>query len=107
VYLERALVNPAGDDPSKELVVIGNTTMIAVDLTGWSIVDKNNKADALSGVSLPPGASVSIVLSGNGAQLSNQGGTIRLLNRAGVLIHAVSYSKADAAVENRLVRFNT
>ena len=106
VYIERALVNPAGDDPSKELVVIGNTTMTAVDLTGWRIVDKNNAADAIRGV-LPAGASVSIALTGKGAQLSNNGGTIRLLNQAGVLIHAVSYSKADAALENRLVRFNT
>ncbi len=107
VYIERALVNPAGDDPGKEVVVIGNTTVSSVDLTGWTIVDKNNAADALSGVLLPAGGSVSIVLTGNGAQLSNKGGTIRLLNPAGSLIHAVSYSKADAAVEDRFVRFNT
>jgi uncharacterized protein YukJ len=106
VYVERALVNPAGEDPSKEVVVIGNTTVTAVELTGWSIVDKNDSADALAGVLLPPGGSVPIVLSGNGAQLSNKGGTIRLLNPSGVLIHAVSYSGADA-VENRFVRFNT
>jgi uncharacterized protein YukJ len=106
VYLERALVNPAGDDPSKEVVVIGNTTVTSVDLTGWTIVDKNNAADALAGVLLPPGGSVPVVLSGNGAQLSNKGGTIRLVNPSGVLIHAVSYSKADA-IENRFVRFNT
>jgi hypothetical protein len=49
---------------------------------------------------------VSVVLSGSGAQLSNKGGTIRLLNAGGVLVHAVSYSKADA-LENRFVRFNT
>jgi uncharacterized protein YukJ len=106
VYVERALVNPSGDDPGKEVVVIGNTTLTTVDLTGWSIVDKNNAADALAGVLLPAGGSVAVVLSGNGAQLSNNGGTIRLLNPAGVLIHAVSYSKADA-IENRFVRFNT
>ena len=106
VYVERALLNPSGDDPSGEVVVIGNTTVTAVDLTGWSIVDKNNAAEALAGVLLPAGGSVPVVLSGNGAQLSNKGGTIRLVNPAGVLIHAVSYSKADA-VEDRYVRFNT
>jgi uncharacterized protein YukJ len=106
VYIERALVNPPGDDPTQEVVVIGNTTLTAVDLTGWAIVDKNNAADALAGVLLPAGGSAPVVLSGNGAQLSNKGGTIRLLNPAGVLIHAVSYSKADA-VEGRFVRFNT
>lgn len=106
VYVERALVNPAGDDPSKEIVVIGNTTLIALDLSGWSIVDKNNAAEALAGVLLPAGASAMVVLSGHAAQLSNKGGTIRLLDPSGVLIHAVSYSKADA-VENRFVRFST
>src|SRR5262249_16730093 len=69
VYIERALVNPTGDDPGKEVVVIGNTMMTTVDLTGWSIVDKNNAADALGGVLLPAGGSVPVVLSGNGAQL--------------------------------------
>ena len=47
-----------------------------------------------------------MVLTGHGAQLVNKGGTIRLVNPSGVLIHAVSYSKADAA-EDRFVRFNT
>jgi hypothetical protein len=78
----------------------------AVDLTGWSIVDKNDAVEAITGVLLPGGGSIAIVLSGVGAQLSNKGGTIRLVNPSGVLIHAVSYSKADA-VEDRFVRFNT
>jgi uncharacterized protein YukJ len=107
VYVERALVNPVGDDPGKEIVVIGNTTLKTIDLTGWSIVDKNNASQPLSGVMLPAGGSVQVLLSGDGAQLSNKGGTIRLLNPAGVLVHAVSYSKADAAAENRFVRFTT
>lgn len=106
VYIERALVNPAGDDPKKEVVVLGNTTTSAVDLSGWSIIDKNNAADALAGVRLPAGGSVLVVLTGNGAQLSNNGGTIRLMNPSGVQVHAVSYSKADA-VDNRYLRFNT
>lgn len=106
VYIERALVNPAGEDPGKEVVVIGNTTTAAVDLTGWSLLDKNNAAEALGGVQLPAGGSLPVVLSGAGAQLSNKGGTIRLNNPDGVLIHAVSYSKGDI-VEGRFVRFNT
>jgi hypothetical protein len=106
VYLERALVNPAGDDPRKEVVVIGNTTTANVDLTGWRIVDKNEASDALAGVLLPAGASVLVGLTGKGAQLSNKGGTIRLMNPSGVLVHAVSYSQADA-VDERYIRFNT
>lgn len=106
VYIERALVNPIGDDPGHEVVVIGNTTLESVDLNGWKIADKNDQAQVLTGVLLPAGGSVPVVLSGESVQLSNKGGTIRLLSPAGVLIHAVSYSKADA-VENRFVRFNT
>ena len=106
VYIERALLNPGGDDPGREIVVIGNTTVDAVDLTGWRVVDKNDAADTIGNVQLSGGGSVLIVLSGHGAQLSNKGGTIRLVNPSGVLIHAVSYSKADA-VDNRFVRFNT
>jgi hypothetical protein len=86
--------------------VIGNTTVDGVNLAGWRIVDKNDAAESIAGVVLPAGGSTGIVLSGQGAQLSNKGGTIRLVNPSGVLIHAVSYSKADA-VEDRFVRFNT
>jgi hypothetical protein len=107
VYLERALVNPDGNEPGSEVVVIGNTTVAAVDLTGWSIVDKNNKADVLSGVLLPAGESRRVVLSGNGAQLSNRGGTITLRDPMGKQVHAVSYSKEDADQEDRYIRFNT
>ncbi len=106
VYIERALVNPAGDDPAKEIVVIGNTTIGGINLNGWRIVDKNDAAESLSSLIVPAGESVLIALSGSGAQLSNKGGTIRLLDANGVLVHAVSYSKADA-VENRFVRFTT
>ncbi len=107
VYIERALVNPAGDDPAKEVVVLGNTTTVTVDLTGWRLVDKNNKVEILHGVLLPGGESRVVVLSGNGAQLSNKGGTIVLKDRAGNQIHAVSYSQSDAQSEDRYLRFNT
>jgi uncharacterized protein YukJ len=107
VYIERALVNPVGDDAGKEVVVIGNTTTASVDLTGWSIVDKNNKAEALHGVLVPAGASRLVVLSGSGAQLGNKGGTIILKNPAGAQVHAVSYSKEDAGQDDRYIRFNT
>jgi hypothetical protein len=79
----------------------------SIDLTGWSIIDKNNKADMLRGVLLPAGESRLVVLSGAGAQLGNKGGTITLKNANGEQVHAVSYSKEDAAQEDRYIRFNT
>ena len=81
IYVERALVNPAGDDVHTEVVVIGNATTVPVNLTGWRIVDKNDLADTLNGVQLEAGASALIVLTGSGAQLSNKGSTIRLMIR--------------------------
>jgi uncharacterized protein YukJ len=107
VYIERALVNPVGDDPGKEVVVIGNTTTDSIDLTGWSIVDKNNHIEVLRGMLLPGGESRRVVLSGGAAQLSNKGGTIILKNPAGEQVHAVSYSKEDAGEEDRYIRFIT
>jgi hypothetical protein len=106
IYIERALVNPFGDDPGKESVVIGNASSTEVDLTGWSIVDRNNNAQMLSGF-LPAGESRHIKLTGETAQLGNKGGTIRLKNAAGNQVHAVSYSKEDTAKEGRYVRFIT
>lgn len=72
VYIERALVNLVGDEPGSEVVVLGNTTTASVDVSGWSIVDKNNKAEVLPALMLPGGESSKVVLSGNGAQLSNK-----------------------------------
>ncbi|MEH2156141.1 DUF2278 family protein [Nostoc sp.] len=106
IYVERALVNPIGSDPGKEVVVIGNASSEDVDLTGWSIVDRNNLAETLSGV-LGSGESLRIVLSGNTAQLGNKGGTIRLKDASGNQVHAVSYSKEDGSIEGRYVRFIT
>jgi uncharacterized protein YukJ len=107
VYIERALVNLLGDEPGNEVVVLGNTTTAPIDITGWSIVDKNNQADVLTGLVLPGGESRRVVLSGNGAQLSNKGGTITLKNADGVQVHAVSYSKDDADRVDVYIRFNT
>lgn len=107
VYVERALVNLTGNEPGNEVVILGNTMTASIDLTGWSIVDKNNNAEVLQGLVLPGGESRKVVLSGNNAQLSNKGGTITLRNSAGAQIHAVSYSKEDAGHEDTYIRFNT
>jgi uncharacterized protein YukJ len=106
VYIERALVNPAGGDSGQEVVVLGNLATRVVDLTGWVLVDRNQKEEPLA-LSLPPGESRPVVLSGRGAQLGNQGGTIQLRDPAGVQVHAVSYAAADAKREARYLRFPT
>ncbi len=106
VYIERALINPVGNDVGKEAVVIGNTTSSPVSLTNWSLVDRNNNSETLSGL-LPAGESRIFVLSGTNVQLGNKGGTLRLKDASGNQVHAVSYSNNDAQQEGRYLRFNT
>ena len=78
-----------------------------MDLTGWSITDRNNNIEIMHDVLIPGGESRTVVLSGSAAQLGNKGGTITLRNPEGEQVHAVSYSKEDAGPENRYIRFNT
>jgi len=106
IYIERALVNPAGDDVGKEAVVLGNATTEVVNISGWRIVDKNDKFETLQGA-LAPGESLRVLLTGNGAQLGNNGGTISLVNPTGTRVHSVSYAKDDIGKQSRYIRFIT
>lgn len=100
-----AMVNPRGDDPKHESVTILNTTDRTLDLTNWQILDQQDKAETISG-SIEPGAASVFQLSGNGAQLSNKGGTITLLNAAGLKVDGVAYTKDDAKAEGKPVVFS-
>jgi uncharacterized protein YukJ len=105
VYLERALLNPAGDDAGQEVVVLGNLAGSPVPLKGWQLVDRNRRSTSLDAVTIDPGASVLITLDGAGAQLGNRGGNLVLLDAAGQQVDAVVYGAEDAAAEGRFVRF--
>ncbi len=100
-----AMVNPPGDDPKHEFVTILNTTDRTLDLTNWQILDQQDKAETISG-SIEPGAASVFKLSGNGAQLSNKGGTITLLNAAGLKVDGVAYTKDEAKAEGKPVVFS-
>jgi uncharacterized protein YukJ len=105
VYLERALLNPSGDDAGKEVVVIGNLANATVALNGWQLVDKNRRVTTIGELTLAAGASGLLALDGTGVQLSNTGGNLVLRNPAGHQIDAVVYTNADARTEDRFVRF--
>ncbi len=100
-----AIVNPRGDEPKHESVTILNTTDHTLDLNNWQILDQQDKTETISGA-LEPGAASVFKLSGNGAQLSNQGGTITLLNAAGLKVDGVAYTKDDAKAEGKPVVFS-
>ena len=46
VYIERALLNPSGDDTGHEIVVLASLSTTAQTLTGWRLLDKNAPSDA-------------------------------------------------------------
>ncbi len=90
-----AKVNPIGEEPGNETVILINTTPDTIDLNGWNIADKNKKKESLTGPVLGAGETKTITLSGKGAQLSNKGGIITLLDQNGIKIDGVSYTKAQ------------
>ena len=59
----------------------------------------------LFNATLGPGQSVLIPLDGNGVQLGNQGGNLMLLDNHNVQVDVVTYTGADAATEDRYIRF--
>jgi uncharacterized protein YukJ len=105
IYLERALVNPAGPDPGREVIVIGNLATTAVVLDGWRLVDKNQRRTNLDGATVAAGGSLLLLLDGSGVQLGNKGGNLLLLDPSGTQIDGVVYTAQDAGPEDRFVRF--
>ena len=94
VVIVAALPNPVGGAPENETVLILNRTPQAIDLTGWSIADRLDHRDLLSGT-IGAGESIAIALSQQ-VQLGNSGGEITLLNAAGLKVHGVSYTRNQA-----------
>jgi uncharacterized protein YukJ len=105
VEIVAALVNPKGPDPGKETVTVLNKSAQPVDLEGWSILDRQNQAEVIHGLVLAPGRSEVVKLGGRGAQLSNKGGTITLLDKSGKKVSGVSYTKNQVAIEGRTITF--
>ena len=91
-----ALINPEGHDYGLESVTLLNTMPDSLDLDGWAIVDKNKKRAYLNG-SIGAGETRRITLSGKDVQLSNKGGIITLLDRKGLKVDGVSYTRKEAS----------
>jgi uncharacterized protein YukJ len=104
VLIREALVNPAGTDRGNEWINLFNNTDEAIDLTGWTIKDSLKRSETLQG-SIQPHAHLKVTLSGSGAILLNTGGIISLLDRNGLKVHGVAYTKEQASVENTTVIF--
>lgn len=105
VRIVAALVNPSGDDRAKESVTLINTLPTPVDLNGWSLADRLKHKRLLNGIILDPGACVKVPLSGNDVQLANDGGIITLLDREGLKIDGVSYTKDEVSKQGWTIVF--
>jgi Uncharacterized conserved protein (DUF2278)/Lamin Tail Domain len=104
VYLERALINPAGPDPGREIVVLGNCATTAQKLAGWRLVDRNGR-DTVLDIEIDAGASVLVPLDGTGVQLGNNGGNVVLQDDSGNQMDSVTYGAQEAGAPDRFVRF--
>jgi uncharacterized protein YukJ len=104
VYIERALINPSGADSGGETVVLGSLSTTAQTLTNWRLLDNNGRVTPIN-ATLGPGQSMIVALDGNGVQLGNQGGNLILQDNTNAQVDVVTYTVADAAPENRYVRF--
>jgi uncharacterized protein YukJ len=104
VYIERALLNPSGADPGREVVVLSSLATTEQKLANWRLVDKNGRVTPIN-VAIGPGQSVLLTLDGNGVQLGNNGGTVTLQDDGNVQVDVVTYTAADASPDDRYVRF--
>lgn len=103
VRIVAAMVNPIGNDASKETVVLINTSAESVDLTGWTLADKLKAKHSLNGT-INPGEVLKVALDRN-INLTNEGGIISLLDNSGLKVDGVSYTKEDAQKQGWTIVF--
>jgi uncharacterized protein YukJ len=99
-----ALVNPNGGAPERETVLLLNASPDAIDLAGWRIADRMSKSCAVPAVKLDAGAVLTVTLHDN-VQLGNKGGSITLLDKAGLKVAGVAYTADQAKREGWTVTF--
>jgi uncharacterized protein YukJ len=104
VRILAAMVNPNGGAPEHETVLLLNASPQAVDLAGWHLADRNNQACAVPSVRLDAGAVLNVALQPN-VQLGNKGGSITLLDKAGLKVTGVAYTADQAKREGWTVTF--
>ena len=95
VRIVAALVNPTGPAPEAETVTLLNTSPQAVDLAGWSILDRDKRRLVLEAGGLAAGDTIRVPLQAPVA-LGNRGGLISLLDPDGLKVDGVAYTKAQA-----------
>ncbi|MFE1772304.1 DUF2278 family protein [Streptomyces sp. NPDC059008] len=104
VRILAALVNPAGPAPERETVTLLNASPVTIDLDGWRLADQQDHLLPLPAQPLTAGATLAVA-GGNEFQLGNHGGSITLLDPAGLKVDGVSYTEEQAQREGWTVSF--
>ncbi|MBN1983303.1 MAG: DUF2278 family protein [Chitinivibrionales bacterium] len=99
-----ALINPVDDDYAKERVYLFNRDTKPIQLSGWAIADKSKKKTYLNNLTIAGASALEIKLDGKGAQLSNKGDIISLLDPKGIKHFGVSFTKKDIQ-EGKVILF--
>jgi hypothetical protein len=89
--------------PEAEFVTLLNTKADAVDLGGWTLLDRDKNRMPLSG-SIAAGETLRLQLTPP-AMLPNKGGIITLLNADGLRVDGVSYTREQAHNPGWTVKF--
>jgi poly(U)-specific endoribonuclease len=105
VRIIAAMVNPKDDDVGFENVTLVNTGHDRAAIDGWRLSDKNNKVHRIVDVTLNPGEFLTISLTGETTQLSNQGGEIILKDANRIIVHRVTYSRNQASQQGVTILF--
>jgi uncharacterized protein YukJ len=103
VRVVAALVNPVVS-PEVEFVTLLNTTNADLDLTGWSLADRDKNRMALDGRSIAAGETLRVQLEPP-VVLPNGGGIITVINADGLRVDGVSYTREQAANPGWTLKF--
>ncbi len=102
VRIVAALVN-AVQSPETEFVTLLNTTDSAIDLAGWRLVDRDAHAMSLDGT-IAAGETLRLQLTPQ-VVLPNGGGSITLLDAAGLKVDGVAYTGERTTEPGRTLAF--
>jgi uncharacterized protein YukJ len=102
VRIVAALVNPTG--PAPETITLINTSSAPIDMTGWRVADRLKRSFALPASTVAAGATL-VAAATDGVTFGNGGGTITLLDPAGLKVHGVSYTATQAGNEGWTIIF--
>jgi len=103
-----ALVDPEGEDAGLETVTLINCSAAAVSLDGWEIRDRQLQATSRAGYrlfgTLAAGDTLRVAL-GRPVQLGNSGDDLVLVNPDGQSVHAVTFTRSEAAKQGGTLLF--